>query len=108
MFTEREKTINAPEGVNVIPTEIPKHIEAHEGVQVVSQQPSATAIIVDPAQNQSKQTDDSVVISLPSDQQTLQQQVKKGNIKDALTWMAVFWLRMVKKATYFGWRVEQK
>jgi len=29
----------------------------------------------------------------------------KGPISDSLTWFAAFWLRMIKKAVYFGWNL---
>lgn len=29
----------------------------------------------------------------------------KGPVSDSLTWFAAFWLRMIKKAVYFGWRL---
>ena len=29
----------------------------------------------------------------------------KGPVSDSLTWFAAFWLRMLKKAVYFGWNL---
>lgn len=29
----------------------------------------------------------------------------KGSPSDSLTWLATFWLRIIKKAFHFGWRV---
>jgi hypothetical protein len=29
----------------------------------------------------------------------------KGPIENALTWFAVFWTRIIKKAIHFGWRM---
>ncbi len=43
-------------------------------------------------------------IKIPANQATLSNQAK-GSIEDALTWFAAFWLRMIKKAIYFGWKV---
>jgi hypothetical protein len=45
-----------------------------------------------------------ITVSPPSDQVVLTQQ-SKGNISSSLTWLATFWLRIVKKATHFGWKV---
>ena len=46
----------------------------------------------------------SVTITLPADPQQLSA-TSKGTPDEALTWFAAFWLRMFKKAIYFGWRV---
>jgi hypothetical protein len=43
-------------------------------------------------------------IQPPSDQETLLQQ-SKGDTTNAITWLAAFWLRIIKKALYFGWRI---
>ncbi len=49
----------------------------------------------------------SVTITLPSDEVSLKT-LSKGSITSAITWFALFWLRMVKKALHFGWRVDVK
>ena len=46
----------------------------------------------------------SVTITLPADPQQLSA-TSKGNPDEAVSWFAAFWLRMFKKAVYFGWRV---
>lgn len=51
--------------------------------------------------------DKKVVISIPSDQPTLQTQAK-GKPGDSLTWFARFWLRMIKKAIHFGKKIVIK
>ena len=45
-----------------------------------------------------------VAIQLPTDRGTLASWVK-GPMTSSLTWFAAFWLRMIKKATHFGWKI---
>ena len=45
-----------------------------------------------------------ITVSPPSDQVALTQQ-SKGDISLSLTWLATFWLRIIKKASHFGWRI---
>jgi len=48
-----------------------------------------------------------ITVTPPSDQATLSKQ-SKGKISSSLTWLAAFWLRIIKKALHFGWRVVGK
>ena len=48
-----------------------------------------------------------VSVTLPSDQVTLTNQAK-GPVNSSLTWLATFWLRVIKKATHFGWKIVGK
>jgi len=48
-----------------------------------------------------------ITIQLPYDKTTLTGWLK-GSISDSLTWFAAFWLRMIKKAMHFGWRMTNK
>ncbi len=43
-------------------------------------------------------------IQLPADPTQLTTQ-SKGSVNDSVTWLANFWLRMIKKALYFGWKI---
>jgi len=45
-----------------------------------------------------------VTIQLPTDRMTLISWAK-GSVTSSLTWFAAFWLRMIKKAAHFGWKV---
>lgn len=45
-----------------------------------------------------------VTVQLPSDAATLKG-LAGGSPQNAITWFAAFWLRMLKKALYFGWKV---
>jgi len=43
----------------------------------------------------------------PYDQATLAKQ-SKGSVSSSFTWLAAFWLRIIKKALHFGWKVVGK
>jgi len=45
-----------------------------------------------------------VTIKVPATQTQLDTWAK-GPIENALTWFAVFWIRLIKKAFFFGWRL---
>lgn len=48
-----------------------------------------------------------VTVQLPADQKTLAT-LSKGKVSESISWLATFWLRMVKKAAHFGWRVLKR
>jgi hypothetical protein len=48
-----------------------------------------------------------ITVSPPSDSVTLGQQAK-GDTSNSLTWLAAFWLRILKKALHFGWKIIGK
>lgn len=52
------------------------------------------------------QTPPTQVISVtpPADDTTLTSW-SKGSITSSLTWLGTFWIRVIKKALHFGWRV---
>jgi len=86
--------------------EVPPHI-AETGVQAVEREfktqvrdSRGQQLLVSPATQQ-------ITIQLPYDKSTLTGWFK-GSVSDSLTWFAAFWLRMIKKAIYFGWRVTGK
>lgn len=45
-----------------------------------------------------------VTVTPPADNVTLTSW-SKGSVSSSLTWLGAFWLRVVKKALYFGWRI---
>ena len=96
---ELEKIIETrPEDVS-----IPEHIEKKEGV--IPRQTQFTAQVTDDGKPLIKTPQaKTVTIQVPADQTQLTQ-LSKGSPVNALTWFSVFWLRMIKKAIYFGWRV---
>lgn len=48
-----------------------------------------------------------ITVSPPSDSTTLGQQAK-GDTTNSLTWFAAFWIRILKKALHFGWKIIGK
>jgi len=72
-------------------------VKAVETAYKANVQDGAGMPMVTPTPNQ-------VTITIPSDQQTLTAQAK-GPIESAATWLAKFWLRAIKRAVYFGWKI---
>jgi len=97
----REPQPEAPEGVKeIIEPEPPESLKG-----VVQQVPSKfTAQVTDDQGQPLIQTPQTQTITVPATQQQLDDW-SKGSPTNALTWFAVFWIRMVKKAFYFGWRL---
>ena len=79
-------------------------IQGAQGIKVV--QKSFKAQVNDDKGNPLIQTPPTQVITIqpPFDQVTLTQQAK-GNITSSATWLARFWLRVIKKAFHFGWKI---
>ena len=87
--------------------EIPPELERGGHVQPV------------PSQFQAKVTDDSgnpliqtpqaktITIQIPATQGELESW-SKGDPENAITWFAVFWIRLIKKGLHFGWRMIKK
>jgi hypothetical protein len=97
-----------PDGVKEIPDtpEIPPAIE-RGGVKTVPTQ--VTAQVTDDSGQQLIQTPATkkVTITIPADQGKLQDW-SKGSPADALTWLGAFWIRMIKKALHFGWKIFKR
>ena len=98
-----------PEQVQEIPTvpEIPPEIEKGLNVQVVNK--TFTAQVNDDKGKPLIQTPPTKVINItpPASQATLLTWAK-GPITLSLSWLGMFWVRMIKKALHFGWSVEEK
>lgn len=104
LFPEREKKpglefrseeatpleIEKKEVVTPVPSQFTKQIKSDDGQVLTQSQPSGA-----------------VTITLPADQTNLAAS-SKGSADDSVTWFAAFWLRMIKKAIYFGWRILGK
>lgn len=100
---EREKLV--PEGVRELPEtpEVPPHIE-REGVTPAQTQ--VTAQVTDDSGQGLIQTPATqvVTIQIPAAQDQLEDW-SHGSPASSLTWFATFWLRMIRKAIHFGWRI---
>jgi len=80
-------TIERKEVVTPVPTQFTKQIKDDKGKPLISS----------PATSK-------VSIQLPVNPAQLITQ-SKGSVSDSITWLATFWLRMIKKALYFGWKI---
>jgi hypothetical protein len=83
--------------------EIPRHIEQGG---VVASPTQVTAQVADDSGQGLMQTptNQTFVITLPADDAQIETW-SKGKIVDALTWFGLFWLRAIKKALHFGWKI---
>ncbi len=45
-----------------------------------------------------------ITITPPYNQTTLTTQTK-GSVSSSLTWLSAFWIRVIKKALHFGWKI---
>lgn len=77
-------------GVNVVQKNFTAQVKNDKG-QPLIQTPPTQVITVTP----------------PADSTTLTKW-SKGSIASSLTWLGMFWIRVVKKALFFGWRVMGK
>ncbi|HTK03679.1 MAG TPA: hypothetical protein VL401_02820 [Alphaproteobacteria bacterium] len=85
---------------------VPENLQS-SGMKVV--QKNFTAQIQDDSGKPVIQTPPAQVITIspPSGQANLTTQAK-GSISSSTTWLAAFWLRIIKKAIHFGWRIVGK
>ncbi len=99
---ERERPA-VPEGIE----ERPEAVEPLTRVEELERVPTqVTAQVTDDAGRQLIQTPATqvVTIQIPAAQAQLEDW-SHGSPSNSLTWFATFWLRMIKKALRFGWRV---
>jgi hypothetical protein len=90
---ERQEEFVVPEtlqssGVKVVQKNFKAQVKDDKGTPVIQTPPTQVITTVQP----------------PSDTVTLTQQAK-GDTSSSLTWLAAFWLRIIKKALHFGWRI---
>ncbi len=79
--------IERKEFVTPVPTQFSKQVKGDKGEPLISS-PAVSGI----------------TIQLPADPAQLVTQ-SKGSVSDSMTWLATFWLRMIKKALHFGWKI---
>lgn len=85
---EFPETIQAIQGARVIQKTFKSQVTDDNGKPLIQTPPTQVITTVQP----------------PADQATLLQQ-SKGSKTNAATWLAAFWIRIIKKAVYFGWRI---
>lgn len=82
---------------------VPENLQS-SGVKAV--QKTFTAQVKDDKGQAVIQTPPTQVVSVspPYDQTTLTTQAK-GSVTSSITWLSAFWLRVLKKALHFGWKI---
>ncbi len=85
---------------------VPETLQQQSGVKVV--QKNFRAQVNDDKGQSVIQTPPAQVINVnpPASSATLLNW-SKGSITSSLTWLAAFWLRIIKKAIHFGWKVNE-
>lgn len=91
-IVERPEEFIVPEtlqqsGVKVVQKTFKAQVNDGKGKPII-QTPPAQVITVQP----------------PADQTTLTTW-SKGSVSSSVTWLAAFWLRIIKKAMHFGWQI---
>lgn len=87
--------------------EIPASVERRTGISVRPQHFSAPPMRHKGQQVFTTPQTQTVSIQLPADQGQIKGWAS-GPVTSALTWFARFWLRIIKKAHHFGWRIVGK
>ena len=77
-------------GVTAVPTQVTAQVTDDKTGQPLMQSPVTQTVTITIPASPAQLTDWS-----------------KGSPSDSLTWLATFWLRIMKKAFHFGWRVMQ-
>lgn len=81
------ETLQQSTGVKVVQKNFKAQVRDDKGIPII-QTPPAQVITVTPPANQ---------INLKS--------WSKGSITSSLSWLGLFWLRILKKALHFGWKI---
>lgn len=103
ILPEREPAKNKfenPEEISAL------NIERKEVITPVPTQFKAK-VTDDKGQNLTQSTDDTkykIVIPQKNEEQ-MNEEIKKGDKEDAKIWSIAYWLRIFKKAVFFGWKV---
>lgn len=81
------ETLQQSTGVKVVPKNFTAQVKSDSGKPLI-QTPPAQVVSVTP----------------PASSQTLKSW-SKGKSTNSLTWLGAFWLRIIKKALFFGWKI---
>jgi hypothetical protein len=85
---EFPETIQQIQGVKVVQKTFKAQVKDNSGKPIIQTPPAQVITTVQP----------------PADTQTLTQ-TAKGDTSSSATWLAAFWLRVIKKALHFGWQI---
>ena len=100
--------ILVPKDIETRAEELPEEVEAIERVSRTQVQASAKMPTDDIGKvlTQTPPTQ-TATVTIPASPQQLTDW-SKGSPTSALTWLAYFWLRIIKKALHFGWRIVER
>ncbi len=82
-------TIERKEVVTPVPTQFRAQVTDDKGNPIISTPQTKKADIIIPEVNK----------------ETLETKIKNGNTEESSVWSASYWLRILKKAIFFGWKV---
>jgi hypothetical protein len=85
---EFPETIQQIQGVKVVQKNFKAQVKDDKGAPIIQTPPAQVITTVQP----------------PADTATLTKQAK-GDTTSSATWLAAFWIRIVKKALHFGWQI---
>jgi len=85
---EFPETIQQIQGVKVVQKNFKAQVKDDKGAPIIQTPPAQVMTTVQP----------------PSDQATLVKQAK-GDTSSSATWLAAFWIRVIRKALHFGWKI---
>ena len=103
---DQEPQPQVPEGIEQREEEMPEPTPELQEMGVRKVPGQVTAQVVDDTGAQLIQAPATqvVTITIPASAQQLDDW-SKGSPSESLTWFAFFWLRLIKKAIHFGWRI---
>ena len=111
MTTPESKPTETPqEAPQQQPVETQKEVEKPQEIvqeQATTVTPGQIAAQAADDATQAQQTpadDQTITITIPATTQQLEDW-SKGSPDDSITWLAFFWIRLIKKALFHGWRV---
>lgn len=84
------ETLQQSTGMKVVQKNFSAQVKGDKG-QTLIQTPPTQVISVSPPANQ-------VTLAIWA----------KGPIASSVSWLGMFWIRIIKKALHFGWKVEEK
>ncbi len=102
------KPSDLPQDINQVPSQpdVPQNI-SEQGVVVRQTEFREQVVNDDNKPLTSSPSTSTINIEIPAEREVLET-LSKGHVENAVTWLANFWLRMIKKATRLGWGITVK
>ena len=104
---EKEKGFDIQNFIKERPTDLEIPPELERGGHIKQVQSQFKAQVTDDSGKPLIKTPQTVTIQIPATQTQLDTW-SKGDSENAITWFAVFWIRLIKKAMHFSWRMVKK